>query len=101
MRIKSKTENVTDVINKTEDLLRKCSEQVQVNPLPLCPSKLNTTSTWQTLCSSPTNQLGLMFLTSTSLKTRKTLRFLTFTEVRGKKSFDSKSGIHKNTVINV
>ena len=36
-------ENITDGINKTEDLFSKCSDQVQVNSLPQSPSKLTTT----------------------------------------------------------
>ena len=46
---KENKESVTDVVNKTEDLLSKCSEQAQVNPLLMFPSKVITTDAEQTL----------------------------------------------------
>lgn len=41
-------ENVTDVLNKTEDPLWKFKEQVKVNPVSPYPSKLITAGAYQT-----------------------------------------------------
>ena len=70
---KRNKEKVTDIINKTEDLLSN-----QVNPSPPITNHLDYNRRL-------INPLFPMFLSSTPLKTWKTFRFLKFSRVRQEK----------------
>ena len=56
---KQNKENVTGVVNKIDNLLSKCYEQIQVYHLPPSPSKIITTNVDQTLCSQSYYPVGV------------------------------------------